>query len=66
MQHDAAEVKSALWEAAETLRVPAVDTTDWKGYILCLLFFKCISDVWDEETTEAQGLYGQAETKCWH
>jgi type I restriction enzyme M protein len=50
---------AALWDAANTLRGSAVDRTDWKGYILPLLFFKRISDVWDEETTEA--LYGEAD-----
>ena len=47
------DLKSALWEAANTLRGSAVDRTDWKGYILPLLFFKRISDCWDEETAEA-------------
>ena len=27
---------------------------DWKGYILPLLFFRRMSDVWDEETAEAR------------
>lgn len=52
------DLKSSLWEAANTLRGSAVDRTDWKGYILPLLFFKRISDVWDEETSEAQTIYG--------
>ena len=39
----------------------AVDRTDWKGYILPLLFFKRISDVWDEETTEAAETYGDVD-----
>ena len=43
-------LKSTLWDAANILRGSAVDRTDWKGYILPLLFFKRISDVWDEET----------------
>uniref|UniRef100_UPI003532520F type I restriction-modification system subunit M N-terminal domain-containing protein n=1 Tax=Pararhizobium sp. IMCC3301 TaxID=3067904 RepID=UPI003532520F len=43
----AAELKSALWDAANTLRGSAVDRTDWKGYILPLLFFKRISDAQD-------------------
>ena len=43
------ELKSHLWEAANILRGSAVDRTDWKGYILPLLFFKRICDVWDEE-----------------
>ena len=55
------ELKSALWDAANTLRGSAVDRTDWKGYILPLLFFKRISDVWDEETAEAQEMYGEAD-----
>ncbi|TNC61840.1 SAM-dependent DNA methyltransferase, partial [Rubellimicrobium roseum] len=54
-----AELKSALWEAASTLRGSAIDRTDWKGYILPLLFFKRISDVWDEETAEAREMYGE-------
>ena len=55
------ELKSALWAAANTLRGSAVDRTDWKGYILPLLFFKRISDVWDEETSEAQEMYGEVD-----
>lgn len=55
------ELKSALWEAANTLRGSAVDRTDWKGYILPLLFFKRISDVWDEETSEAQSIFGEVD-----
>jgi len=54
-------LKSALWEAANILRGSAVDRTDWKGYILPLLFFKRISDCWDEETTEAAELYGDED-----
>ncbi len=55
------DIQSALWNAADTLRGSAVDRTDWKGYILPLLFFKRISDVWDEETLEASELYGEAD-----
>ena len=54
-------LKSALWDAANTLRGSAVDRTDWKGYILPLLFFKRISDVWDEETAEAAETFGDAD-----
>jgi len=55
------KLKSALWEAANILRGSAVDRTDWKGYILPLLFFKRISDVWDEETAEAAEIYGEVD-----
>ena len=49
MAKQTANLDSHLWEAANILRGSAVDRTDWKGYILPLLFFKRISDVWDEE-----------------
>jgi type I restriction enzyme M protein len=55
------ELKSHLWNCAEILRGSAVDRTDWKAYILPLLFFKRICDVWDEETAEAARLYGDVE-----
>ncbi|MGO9180099.1 MAG: N-6 DNA methylase [Candidatus Limnocylindrales bacterium] len=56
-----ARLKKHLWECAEILRGSAVDRTDWKAYILPLLFFKRLSDVWDEETREAQELYGDVD-----
>lgn len=52
-------LKSTLWEAANILRGSAVDRTDWKGYILPLLFFKRICDVWDEEHAEMVATYGE-------
>jgi type I restriction enzyme M protein len=55
------ELKSHLWNCAEVLRGSAVDRTDWKAYILPLLFFKRICDVWDEETSEAAELFGDAD-----
>ena len=61
MSDSAVPLKSALWQAANVLRGSAVDRTDWKGYILPLLFFKRISDVWDEETAEARDTYGDAD-----
>jgi type I restriction enzyme M protein len=55
------DLRSKLWQAADILRGSAVDRTDWKGYILPLLFFKRICDVWDEETTDATEMYGEAD-----
>jgi type I restriction enzyme M protein len=55
------ELKSHLWNCAEILRGSAVDRTDWKAYILPLLFFKRVCDVWDEETAEAASLFGDAD-----
>ncbi len=55
------DLKSHLWNCAEILRGSAVDRTDWKAYILPLLFFKRICDVWDEETAEAAELFGDVD-----
>src|SRR3982750_4513470 len=51
------QLESHLWEAANILRGP-VDAADFKTYIFPLLFFKRISDVFDEETTEAVQVSG--------
>ena len=56
-----ADLESDLWACAQILRGSAIDRTDWKGWILPLLFFKRISDVWDEETAEARATYGDAD-----
>lgn len=53
------QLESHLWEAANILRGSPVDRTDWKSYILPLLFFKRICDVWDEEYSEAVETYGE-------
>ena len=55
------DLKSDLWNCAQILRGSAIDRTDWKGYILPLLFFKRISDVWDEEVAEARETYGDVD-----
>ena len=49
---DPSTLESHLWEAANILRGP-VDAADFKTYIFPLLFFKRISDVYDEETQQA-------------
>ncbi len=45
-------LESHLWESANILRGP-VDAADFKSYIFPLLFFKRISDVYDEEYAAA-------------
>lgn len=52
------ELESHLWEAANILRGSPVDRTDWKSYILPLLFFKRLCDVWDEERAAMLVAYG--------
>ena len=46
------QLESHLWEAANILRGP-VDAADFKTYVFPLLFFKRISDVYDEEYASA-------------
>jgi type I restriction enzyme M protein len=46
------ELKKYLMDAANILR-GMIDAADFKQYIFPLLFFKRISDVWDEECKEA-------------
>jgi len=53
------ELESYLWGAANILR-GMIDAADFKQYIFPLLFFKRISDLWDEEYKEAKELYGDA------
>lgn len=53
------ELESHLWEAANILRGSPVDRSDWKSYILPLLFYKRICDVWDEEYADTVELYGE-------
>ena len=43
------QLTSYLWEAANILRGSPLGRTDWRSYILPLLFFKRICDVWGEE-----------------
>lgn len=47
------ELESHLWGAAEKLR-GQIDASDYKQFIFPLLFFKRISDVWDEEFEKAK------------
>src|SRR5579871_3717671 len=46
------ELESYLWGAATVLR-GTIDAGDYKQFIFPLLFFKRISDVWDEEYQQA-------------
>jgi len=46
------ELESYLWGAAKLLR-GLIDAGDYKQYVFPLLFFKRLSDVWDEEYQNA-------------
>ena len=51
-EFDLSTLSNHLWESANILRGP-VDAADFQTYIFPLLFFKRISDVYDEEIAEA-------------
>ncbi len=51
------QLESHLWGAANLLR-GSIDSADFKHYIFGLLFFKRLSDVWEEEYEERLRKYG--------
>lgn len=53
------QLESHLWGAANILRGSPVDRSDWKSFILPLLFFKRICDQWDEEHAVMLTEYGE-------
>ena len=56
------ELESYLWGAANILR-GLVDAGDYKQYIFPLLFYKRLSDVWDEEYAEAAAEISSIDTE---
>jgi hypothetical protein len=54
------ELNNHLWNAAVLLRT-YIDAGSYKQYIFPLLFFKRLSDVYDEETAEALEMSGGDE-----
>jgi len=51
------QLESFLWKSADILR-GKIDSSDYKKYIFGLLFYKRMSDVWDEEYNEVMKEYG--------
>ena len=56
------ELESRLWAAANSLRGP-VDPSDFKAYIFPLLFYKRVSDAWDDEHARAVADFGADVTR---
>lgn len=52
-----AQLEQFLWKSADILR-GKIDSSDYKKYIFGLLFYKRISDVWDEEYQKVMTEYG--------
>jgi type I restriction enzyme M protein len=55
-----AQLENHLWRAADILR-GSIDSGDYKHYIFGLLFFKRLSDVWEEEYEERLARYHDAD-----
>ena len=54
------EINSILWKACDTFR-GTVDASEYKNYILVMLFVKYISDVWQEHYETLKEKFGNDE-----
>jgi type I restriction enzyme M protein len=54
---DQKDINNAAWAACDTFR-GVVDPSQYKDYILVMLFLKYISDVWQDHYEEYRKLYG--------
>lgn len=52
------EINDVLWRACDTFR-GVIDPSDYKNYIMVILFVKYISDVWKERNEELHAKYGE-------
>jgi type I restriction enzyme M protein len=50
------EINNVLWRACDTFR-GVVDPSDYKNYVLTMLFLKYVSDVWKEHKAEFERRY---------
>lgn len=57
-----AEINGILWRACDTFR-GAVDPSEYKNYILVMLFVKYISDVWQDHYDKLVEEYGDPKSK---
>src|SRR5471030_2400819 len=56
------EINMVIWKACDTFR-GAVDPSEYKNYILVMLFVKYISDVWQEHYEKVKKEYGNNEER---
>ena len=56
------EINSILWKACDTFR-GTVDPSEYKNYILVMLFLKYVSDVWLDHFEQYQQQYGDDEER---
>ena len=60
MKISQSEINAILWRACETFR-GVIDPSDYKNYLLVMLFVKYISDVWSARREELNQKYGGNE-----
>jgi type I restriction enzyme M protein len=56
------EINDMLWKACDTFR-GTIDATEYKDYILTMLFVKYISDVWQDHYDEYKKQFGNDEER---
>jgi type I restriction enzyme M protein len=56
------ELKRKLWAACDTFR-GVLDPSEYKDFILVMLFLKYVSDVWEAHAAEARSRYGDDEER---
>ncbi len=57
---DQDQINATIWRACDTFR-GIMDSSDYKNYVLVMLFLKYISDVWKERKAELVERYGDNE-----
>jgi type I restriction enzyme M protein len=56
------EINNMLWRACDTFR-GTVDPSEYKNYILVMLFLKYISDVWQDHYTQYREQFGEDDER---
>jgi type I restriction enzyme M protein len=56
------EINGILWKACDTFR-GTIDPSEYKNYILVMLFLKYISDVWAEHYEQLRATYGDDDRR---
>ncbi len=56
------EINDILWKACDSFR-GTIDATDYKNYILTMLFVKYTSDVWEDHAEAYRKQFGEDEER---